>query len=183
MTHTPITLYLIGFAGSGKYTIAKEIAKIADYKIVDNHLINNPIFSLLDLSDDKPIPMVAWMAICAIRKAVLHFVSIDYEHNYVFTNELLKHDVTTYEQVQDCAKMRESLFVSVKLVISPEEHRKRIVNIGRKERFKSTNIAEIESGKELIDIDHRNALTLDITHLTAEQAAREILDFVQNLNK
>lgn len=39
----PITLYLIGFAGTGKYTIAKELAKVG-YKLVDNHLINNSIF-------------------------------------------------------------------------------------------------------------------------------------------
>lgn len=71
----PITLYLIGFAGSGKYTIAKEIVKSTDYKIVDNH-------------------------------------------------------------------------------------------------------SAIESGKELIDIDHQNALTLDVTDLTAQQAAKQILDFV-----
>lgn len=42
----PVTLYLIGFAGTGEYTIAKEIANHG-YKVVDNHLINNPIFSLL----------------------------------------------------------------------------------------------------------------------------------------
>lgn len=41
----PITLYLIGFAGTGKYTIAKELVKFG-YKVIDNHLINNPIFSL-----------------------------------------------------------------------------------------------------------------------------------------
>jgi shikimate kinase len=36
-------IYLIGFAGAGKFTIAKEICKSAEARLVDNHLINNPI--------------------------------------------------------------------------------------------------------------------------------------------
>ena len=182
MKHIPVTLYLIGFAGSGKYTIAKEIAK-SGFKVVNNHLINNSIFSLLDLDGVTPIPESAWVAIRGIRKAVLNFVSVDYQSNYVFTNELLKkeYDTVVYEQVQRLREMRESLFVPIKLSISPEENKKRISSLDRRARFKSTNSAEIDSGKQLIDIDHRNAITIDVTHLSAEQAARQILDFVEKL--
>lgn len=45
-------IYLLGFPGTGKYTIAKEICKQADFKLVDNHLINNPLFTLIE-NDDK----------------------------------------------------------------------------------------------------------------------------------
>jgi shikimate kinase len=41
-------IYLIGFAGCGKLTIAKAIQKKIDCILVDNHLINNVIFSLID---------------------------------------------------------------------------------------------------------------------------------------
>ena len=85
----PITIYLIGFAGSGKYTIAKEIAKYG-YKVVDNHLINNPIFSLLDLDEKTPIPENARLFTRKIRHVVLDFVSHDQKANYVFTNELVE---------------------------------------------------------------------------------------------
>ena len=81
----PITLYLIGFAGSGKYTVAKEIAKF-EYRIVDNQLINNPIFSLLDLDGVAPIPEKAWASIEDIRKAILGFVFQDPKSNYVFAS-------------------------------------------------------------------------------------------------
>ena len=43
----PNIIYLIGYAGTGKYTIAKELEK-SGYVICDNQLINNPINALLN---------------------------------------------------------------------------------------------------------------------------------------
>lgn len=83
----PCTIYLIGHAGVGKYTIAKELSDF-NFKVVDNHLINNSIFSLLDLDGVTPIKENAWETISEIRKSVLGFVCQDTVSNYVFTNEL-----------------------------------------------------------------------------------------------
>ncbi|MGL5939284.1 MAG: hypothetical protein ACRC2S_02685 [Waterburya sp.] len=44
MTNTII--YLIGFAGVGKYTIAKAISEHLSVKIIDNHYILNPKIKL-----------------------------------------------------------------------------------------------------------------------------------------
>ena len=41
-----IFLYLLGFAGTGKLTIARAFARSVGAKVVDNHWINNPIFGL-----------------------------------------------------------------------------------------------------------------------------------------
>lgn len=181
MTH-PITLYLIGFAGTGKYTIAKEIAK-SGYKIVDNQLINNPIFSLLDLDGITPIPEKAWASIEGIRKAVLNFVSQDQKSNYVFTNELyeVEHDRVIYNQVKGAAEKRGSLFVPIKLTASLKEREKRITNPERLSRFKTINLAEIQKQQEVIKIDHPNLLEIDVTNLSATEAAATILRFVQSI--
>jgi hypothetical protein len=181
LTH-PITLYLIGFAGTGKYTIAKEIAKFG-YKIVDNQLINNPIFSLLDLDGITPIPEKAWASIEGIRKAILDFVSQDPKSNYVFTNELYEvdHDRLIYNQVKGAAEKRGSLFVPVKLNVSLEERKQRITNPERLDRFKTTNLAEIQINKELIKIAHPHLLELDVTDLSAREVAKEILNLIENL--
>lgn len=48
-------IYLIGLSGTGKYTIAKELAK-SGYRIADNQLMNNPIFELLSYDDFRSIP-------------------------------------------------------------------------------------------------------------------------------
>jgi shikimate kinase len=34
-------IVLFGFAGTGKYTIGRELARLTGAKLIDNHLINN----------------------------------------------------------------------------------------------------------------------------------------------
>jgi len=175
----PITLYLIGFSGTGKYTIATEISK-AGYKVVDNHLINNPIFSLLEGDGVTPIPKRAWHFISKIRSAIFDFVSEDPYSNYVFTNELCETpgDREIYRQVQEVAEKRNSLFIPVKLTISVEERRKRITNPERRLRFKSINPSELDEDKSLIHIDHPHLLEINVTHLSPCDSAVHILHHV-----
>jgi hypothetical protein len=178
----PITLYLIGFAGTGKYTIAKELAKFG-YKIIDNHLINNPIFSLLDLDDATPIPDRAWEAIGKIREAVFDFIADSPSANYVFTNVLLEDsdDHASYDRRIQNAKRRGSLFIPIKLHIAPHEHEKRVRTAERKEKFKKTIWPHGEIQKGLIQINHPHLLELDVTDLSAAQAASRIMDFVEEI--
>ncbi|MBY0461882.1 MAG: hypothetical protein K2Q34_01715 [Alphaproteobacteria bacterium] len=174
-----VTLYLIGFSGTGKYTIAKELSKF-NYKMVDNHLINNPIFSLLDLDGVTPIPEKAWVPVRQIRKIILEFISQDQKSNYIFTNELFEaeNDWRVYTQVKETAEKRNSLFIPIKLTLSPEERKKRIINPDRLARFKSTSLTEIHIKKELIKINHPHVLEIDVTNLSPLQAASKILNFV-----
>lgn len=172
----PVTVYLIGFAGTGKYTLAKELEKL-QYKVVDNHLINNPIFSLLNLERLATIPEEAWEAISKIRMAVLDFIGLDREHNYVLTNELLEDEIDhqIFNQVKLVAERRDSLFIPIKLVISDKEHEKRITNPQRLERFKETRYPVERFKTGLICVDHPNLTTLDVTDLSPQQAVEKIL--------
>ena len=178
----PITLYLIGFAGTGKYTIAKEIAK-SGYKVVDNHLINNPIFSLLDLNDETQIAENAWISVRKIRHIILDFIVQDQKSNFIFTNVLLEEedDWKIYNLIKETAEKRESLFIPLKLTLSHDEHKKRIVNPDRKTRFKTTNPAEVHIKKEMIKIDHPHLMEINVTDLSAGEAAKEILNLVESL--
>ncbi len=177
-----VIIYLIGLAGSGKYTISQNIS-VHNYKVVDNHLINNPILALLDLDGVTPIPKIAWDAISHIRSTVFGFIQHDYTTNYVFTNELLEspvdHDI--YNQVLNISALRNSIFVPVKLIISPEELARRIVFPERKKQLKTTNIDEAYTNKKSIKITHNNLLELDITNLKADGAAEKILFHVDHL--
>ena len=179
MKHLPITIYLIGFSGTGKYTIAKEIAKQASYKIVDNHLVNNVIFSQLDSSDQ--VPENAWNAIGKIRAATLEFIEQNNRDNYVFTNELLDvgHDRELFDLMKRTAEKRGSMFVPVKLIIDHDEMSRRIAFPERKDRFKSQAICEEDIAKGLIEVTHPNMQILDVTKLSAVMAAKEILNTVE----
>ncbi len=67
-------IYLIGKPGTGKYTVARELAK-SEFIVCDNQLINNPIFTLLNYDGFRKIPEIGWSAIGRIRAAIFDFIS------------------------------------------------------------------------------------------------------------
>ena len=84
-------IYLLGFPGTGKYTIAREIcAQQANFKLVDNHLINIPLFSLIENDGKTPLPPRIWDNVGKIWEAVLdtiiHIAPANY--SFVLTNAL-----------------------------------------------------------------------------------------------
>lgn len=172
-------IYLIGRPGSGKYTVAKELQK-HNYVLCDNHLINNPIFSLLDLANI--IPEHAWSAVDKIRSAVFDFIKTELnsdnfnKNGFVFTNVLYEgqeYDAMVYEKIQEIAEGHN--FIPVKLTLSPEENLKRIKSIERVKMHKSVNPDSLELDKNLINISHPNLLELDVTNMPAKDAAAKIL--------
>jgi hypothetical protein len=171
----PITIYLIGRAGAGKYTIAKELKKF-DYKIIDNHLVNNPIFSLLN--HGEKISNIAWDAIEKIRDAILGFISKDKASNYVMTNELLEseYDHNIFNKVKAAAAKRNSIFIPIKLHITYEENTRRIKNPERAKRYKTLKIKPLNELQKLIQIEHENLIEIDISTLQADIVALRIID-------
>jgi adenylate kinase family enzyme len=178
-----VVIYLIGKPGVGKYSIAKEIAKY-DYIVCDNHLVNNPILSLLNIDRKTIIPESAWNAIGNIRTIVLEFMTHCTKNNYVMTNVLNddNSDRALFKSVENMARHRNSIFVPVVLSISQDEHVKRITNADRSERYKSTDIADTLTTVSLLPIVHTNLLTLDVTQLSAKEAAQKILQFVWSIH-
>lgn len=147
--------------------------------ICDNQLVNNPIFTLLNYDGFRKIPEIAWDAIGRIRTAVLDFISIEQSNNYVLTNCLYENegDRGCYSQVESMALKRGSLFIPVKLLISEEEHLKRIIEPSRRDRWKSIDSKEVYNTEPLITIEHPNLLELDVSKLSAAQVAEKILKY------
>ncbi|WP_341756738.1 MULTISPECIES: hypothetical protein [unclassified Candidatus Tisiphia] len=165
---TTTIIYLIGKPGTGKYTIAKEIAK-AGYSICDNQHINNPIFALLNYDGLTPIPEFAWDAIGLIREGIFNFLSQEISNNYVLTNCLYEvdGDRKLFNQVQQLAANRKSVFIPIKLLISAEENIKRIQHLDRLPRYKSIDVQDVYPEYPLIQISHPNLFELDVTNLFA----------------
>lgn len=171
MTNSSKIIYLIGKPGCGKYTIAQEICKHG-FILCDNHLINNPIFSLLNYSK---ITDYAWQSVDLIRKAVLDFLSKHKQGNYILTNVLYEtdEDREIYEQVEQMAIKRGSDFIPIKLIISQEENLRRIIQLERRNKRKSLNLADISPNQTLINISY--SFELNVTDLSPNEAARRIL--------
>jgi hypothetical protein len=178
-------IYLVGFPGTGKYTIAKEIVGKAGFRLVDNHLINNPIFSLINADGKTPLPARVWDNTLKVWEAVadtLVHISPP-EYSFVLTNHLSEGDAADhrhYERVRSVAEQRRARFIPVRLVISNvDEHVKRITSADRSLRHKQTDPAspqQYAETKEVLHIHHPHILTLDISALSAGEAADIILD-------
>lgn len=184
-----IVIYLVGFPGTGKYTIAKEIAALENFIVVDNHLINNPVFSLVALDGKTKLPERVWENTEKIWAAVLdtmiHVSPPNY--NFVLTSALFEDnedDHETYNKVESMTKARNSLFVPVRLLCLAEELQRRIVSGDRQARLKeiSAEVAlDYSQNKEVLKISHDHLFVLDVSNLTPKQAAENILAHVKSL--
>lgn len=176
-------VYLIGYAGTGKYTIAKELAALTGAVIVDNQLINSPFFSVVGASGNTPLPAAVWPKIESIRRIVLDTVAelVPPEASFLFTNELYEGkpmDRRWYEDVAILATKRQARLVPVILHCEPEELCRRVTSPERAVRFKERSAYRTRENirtYQLLRVDHPNCLELEITTLSPIQAAQTIL--------
>lgn len=176
-------IYLIGFAGVGKFTIAKEIVSLSNFKLVDNHLINNPIFSVIETDGKTPLPEEVWEKTKVIRETVFDVIQTisPSSFNFVLTNELIegrKGDIEIYQKVLALANKRGSLFLPVRLICAENELCKRVESEDRKLYFKEIDVDAAHQKSQISNVlnpNHSNLFTLEVTHLTAKQAADVIL--------
>lgn len=182
-----VAVYLIGFPGVGKYTIAKALSQVAPFRVVDNHYINNPIFGVIEVDGFTPLPDRVWKNAARVREAVFDtIVNVAPKHlNYVLTNHLGadEGDAGLYEFIEKSFVKRGSLFVPVVLTCELGEHKKRITADSRKLRLKEINPEAPERYNErgALQITHPNKLVLDVTHDTPVQSVEHILDHVKRL--
>jgi hypothetical protein len=183
-------IYLIGIPAVGKYTTARAISRRTGAKLVDNHLINNPIFQVADVDGTSrfPFPMGGWKYTGKIRRAVLGFIREFGEPNtsYIFTNVMRHDEQRGFRQIELLAKRRKALFVPVWLKCKPSALRQRKVTPQRIRMMKEVDPTTIpywtREFREL-DLPHPNRLDIDNTDLTASQSAKLILDHIARLEK
>ena len=186
-----VVIYLIGIPAVGKYTIAKEIGRLTGAKVVDNQLINFPIFSVLgfDGKDTFPFPTGAWEYIEKIREAVLAVVQdlCSPNDSFVFTNVLEADnagDESLFRRIEELANSRGADFFPVWLTCDAEVLRERKSSSERRDRFKDTDITNISRYVhefEVLKVHHANALTLDTSREVCETIARRIIDHVRRI--
>lgn len=182
-------VYLIGYPGTGKYTMAQELVRLGGFHLVDNHLINNPVFSLIRRDGVAKFPDRVWANVTRIWDAVIDtLVHISHpDDSFVLTNWLAEGDEGDrrhYEKVMNIAAQRNARFVPVRLLITDiGEHVQRITADNRKMRMKETDPAAPQryAGMEVLHVDHPHALTLDVTALPATEAARLVLRHAESL--
>ena len=191
MTVENTIVYLIGMPGVGKYTIAKELTAQAGFRLIDNHLINNPIFNVVKLDPMQPVPDRVWHYVGKILQSVLDAVTemSPAEMSFILTNHLAANDPADkalFEKMAGFATARKSTFIPVRLIISDrEQHKKRLMTPSRGDRHKLTDPDALPRFEDvgLLETDHQNTLTLDVTALSPEDAARDILAHIAKIQR
>lgn len=191
---TPVILHLIGHPGVGKYTIAKEVAALAEADgrrivVVDNHLTSNVIFSVLPVDGIAPLPERVWDRVQEVRDAVLRTIEelSPREWSFVFTNVLsdgVPADEQVVERLVELAARRESRYVPVRLSCQIDELLMRITRPDRRARQKWVDPIGARSFVEasaVLAINHPALLDLDVTSLPASEAAARILQHLETL--
>lgn len=182
-------IYLIGIPAVGKYTIAKEIGRMTGAKVVDNQLINFPVFSVLgyDGTANYQLPPGAGAHIEKIQRAVLAAIR-DFcppDASFVFTNVLdasMPGDKAWFRRIERLATQRKARFFPIWLICNAEMIRQRKNTPDRRARCKDSDLTNIDwylQEFEVLKVPHPNALTLDTSHCRPEQMAQRILEHVQ----
>lgn len=178
----PTIFYLYGFSGTGKYTIAKAICELEDVKLVDNHLINIPLFTLLKVDGKTPLPSQIWDNVGKIWDAVLDTIEniSPNEYSFVLTNALSNEnpdDQVWFERVSKASENSKRLFIPIRLIIDIEENERRIISEERSHRLKETDpkAPKRNAQNSVLLSEHPHELTLDVTNLSPMEAARAIL--------
>ena len=188
---SPAVIYLIGVPAVGKHTIAKEIGRLTGARVVDNQLVNLPVFHVLgyDGRDTFPFPKGAWEQIEKIRSAVLTVVEdfCSRTDSFVFTNVLEEGDAAAealFRRIERLASTRGAGFFPVWLTCKAERLRERKDSADRRERLKDTDVSNVTRYIEkfaVLRLTHPNALDLDTSEEAAESLARRVIDHIQKV--
>jgi predicted kinase len=176
---------LVGFPGVGKLTIARALAGVVAGTIVDNHWINDPVLRLLPMSD-AAVPEAVWPQVAKVRDAVLETIATlaPRESNFIFTHAGANEDQAdraAFEAYRNVATRRGARFVAVRLLCGEDELVQRIQSPERRGRKLTDPNEAIGNVRGFSPLDPRtpNSLTLDVTDLSAEQAAARIAEHLR----
>lgn len=183
----PNVYLLIGFPGTGKYTVAMAMADLLreagkDVRVVDNHYVANPIIGVVAKEDGVRLPAGIWPLVGQVREAV--FTAIEgfapKGCTFVFTNyvrDVEAEKMAPYvERMRALAKSRGGRFVLVALSCELEEQVRRVQLPERAARLKIVDPGWLRELHEIADPWlPDDAVRLDVTNLHPEDAAAQVL--------
>jgi shikimate kinase len=170
----PILLHIVGHPGVGKLSVAREITKLRDFKLVDNHVVNNVLFSVTDLSGKLPAQVFGYIEeIYGILFAYIK--SMDAKPDIIMTNYLEERDAGFARVVREFAAAAGYEYAPVILKAEAKTIMERVASPERKAKMKLVDPA-VAAGllkHSLAVID--GAAEIDTTGKTAEETARIVL--------
>ncbi len=168
----------VGPPAAGKRTIGRLLSDLTGAVLVDNHLINDPIFTAYD---DSTFPPEVFELTARVRDAVLDTVRIaPPERSYLFTNYLTSQDGAKLRALRTLAHDRHARFVPVWLSCEPTVLQQRVTAPDRRDARKMDDparLAQLLEDNGTLDAPP-DALRLDTAAVSAAANARRIAHLV-----
>jgi len=186
MANNPL-IYLFGFPGVGKNTIARAIENHTEYLAIQNHLLSNALRRAISLQPAADYPKLEALLKHHTMKSWVNFLEFVFaavpDQGLIVTSVLYENDpdkVEFYELVRNWAETQGRVFLPVRLICNPDELARRIESPSRDTQYKLTD------RKILLDLMQKNTLLqpegcveVDVTALSANEAAEKILGFLK----
>jgi shikimate kinase len=187
-TYENCIILLMGFAGVGKLTTAKELATYPNFKLVDNHTWINPVFGLINQDGVTQIPKATWKKVDKICDVVFETMCelSPNDFSFVITQGLIEGDDESkkfYRRIRGLVESRKCLFLPVRLECAEEAIVKRIQSAERRDKYKAIDpewAAQLSRNNEVFQSGHPFEITIDNTDKSPGQVAKIIID---QLNK
>lgn len=177
----PTVTYLVGPPASGKRTIGLELAAATGAALIDNHLINDPIFTAYGADGASRLPEWVYQLAGKVRESTMEAAmraAPDVSH--IFTNYLSADpaEAQYVENLRTLAQTRGAQFVPVWLTCPENELARRVTLPQRQTRRK---MHDPDSLRQLLLSEGAlpppsDALILNTAELAPHQAARRIIE-------
>ncbi len=184
-------IYLYGYPGVGKNTVANEIEKQSDFIAIQNHLISNAFRHVIAKNQTTDYKTLEPLVKHHTMKAWLNFLEFtdktSPDRGLVFTSVLYQNDpdrVEYFDFIRNWADQRRRIFVPVRIICDNAELLRRAQSPNRNAEFKLNDpviLQKILRDNVLLNTAAPHFLELDTTALSATDTAAQILHHIEKL--
>ncbi|KAL7899223.1 hypothetical protein HDV63DRAFT_334189 [Trichoderma sp. SZMC 28014] len=177
----PPFIYINGYPGIGKLTIAKELEKLVpDSKVYHNHLFIDPIAPLVDRDSPHYQDIRT-----SFRRHILNTIATSEaaaRFTWIFTDSRSSGPIGSAgaQDYKDAANLREALFVPIILHCEMTENLTRISSeergAGNTKLRDPAVLKTIRLTEDIYTFGGPYELKLDVTSMTAPEAAKKIYE-------
>jgi hypothetical protein len=171
-----VIVHINSYPGVGKLTIGKALAELIGGRLLDNHSVFNVAFALTEFKSPAFYDTVREVREIAYRR----ILDLPREVPVVLTNWYSRESTwgqENWDRAIALAKERRCALNIVTLTCQVEENVRRIQSPGRGAKRKPQDesfVKDNRDGRPLLDRGGDRLLNLDVTHLSAEEAAQKI---------
>lgn len=187
-------ILLMGIAGTGKKTIGEAIThQDNSFRLAHHHAWIDPVLKLLgnNASVWWSLDEKGWNALNQARDVIFNTIATvcSKESNFLITYEMLANNPyhqEFFDQVNATAQKRDAQLIPVRLICELDELLNRLTQQDRADFYKTQDKKLITTrfANEKVFFSYMpHEFTLDVTHLSPEESAKQIIQWATNVQQ